>query len=159
MAIWQIVGELIIGFTLLIFSAHYFIKSSANLAYYFKVPRLLIGVLLIGFGTSLPELIVSIFAGLAHSPNIAIGNVIGSNIANIGLVLGVTAICSTIEVDDSFSKFNWPALMIFSLMACYFLYNDNKLSSLEGGLLLLALLIFIFLLIKRSRIDAIAVGT
>ena len=149
---------MLFGFVLLVIGGEYLVRASVGLSFKLNLSKMVIGLTVVSFATSFPELLVSLNAALHGSPAIAINNVIGSNIANIGLVLAVTAICSTIEVDDSFYKFNWPALMIFSLMACYFLYNDNKLSSVEGGLLLLALLIFIFLLIHRSRIDAMAVG-
>jgi cation:H+ antiporter len=112
---------------------------------------MVIGLTVVSFATSLPELLVSLNAALQGSPAIAINNVIGSNIANIGLVLGITAICTTIEVDPSFYKFNWPALLIFSLLVYAFMQNDQQLTSYEGAVLFIALLVFIVLLIKRSR--------
>jgi cation:H+ antiporter len=77
--------------------------------------------------------------------------VIGSNIANIGLVLGITAVISSIGVDKSFYRLNWPAMMLFSLALYYFLYNDNKLSSVEGGILFGALILFLVVLIKGAK--------
>ena len=150
---------MLFGFVLLVIGGDYLVRASVGLSFKLNLSKMVIGLTVVSFATSFPELLVSLNAALQGAPAIAINNVIGSNIANIGLVLGVTAICSTIEVDDSFYKFNWPALMIVSLMACYFLYNDNKLSSVEGGLLLLTLLVFIFLLIKRSKINAVSAAT
>ena len=150
---------MLFGFVLLVIGGEYLVRASVGLSFKLNLSKMVIGLTVVSFATSFPELLVSLNAALQGAPAIAINNVIGSNIANIGLVLGVTAICSTIEVDDSFYKFNWPALMIFSLMAWYFLYNDNKLSSVEGGLLLLTLLVFIFLLIKRSKINAVSAAT
>ena len=150
---------MLFGFVLLVIGGDYLVRASVGLSFKLNLSKMVIGLTVVSFATSFPELLVSLNAALQGAPAIAINNVIGSNIANIGLVLGVTAICSTIEVDDSFYKFNWPALMIVSLMACYFLYNDNKLSSVEGGLLLLILLVFIFLLIKRSKINAVSAAT
>ena len=150
---------MLFGFVLLVIGGEYLVRASVGLSFKLNLSKMVIGLTVVSFATSFPELLVSLNAALQGAPAIAINNVIGSNIANIGLVLGVTAICSTIEVDDSFYKFNWPALMIFSLMAWYFLYNDNKLSSVEGGLLLLTLLVFIFLLIKRSKINALSAAT
>ena len=150
---------MLFGFVLLVIGGEYLVRASVGLSFKLNLSKMVIGLTVVSFATSFPELLVSLNAALQGAPAIAINNVIGSNIANIGLVLGVTAICSTIEVDDSFYKFNWPALMIVSLMACYFLYNDNKLSSVEGGLLLLTLLVFIFLLIKRSKINAVSAAT
>ena len=150
---------MLFGFVLLVIGGDYLVRASVGLSFKLNLSKMVIGLTVVSFATSFPELLVSLNAALQGAPAIAINNVIGSNIANIGLVLGVTAICSTIEVDDSFYKFNWPALMIVSLMACYFLYNDNRLSSVEGGLLLLILLVFIFLLIKRSKINAVSAAT
>jgi cation:H+ antiporter len=76
--------------------------------------------------------------------------VIGSNIANIGLVLGITVLLGTIHVDKTFYKFNWPALMIFSFVFYYFLSNDNTLDAIEGTVLFLSLLLFIAFSIKQS---------
>ena len=150
---------MLFGFVLLVIGGEYLVRASVGLSFKLNLSKMVIGLTVVSFATSFPELLVSLNAALQGAPAIAINNVIGSNIANIGLVLGVTAICSTIEVDDSFYKFNWPALMIVSLMACYFLYNDNRLSSVEGGLLVLTLLVFIFLLIKRSKINAVSAAT
>ena len=150
---------MLFGFVLLVIGGEYLVRASVGLSFKLNLSKMVIGLTVVSFATSFPELLVSLNAALQGAPAIAINNVIGSNIANIGLVLGVTAVCSTIEVDDSFYKFNWPALIIFSSMTCYFLYNDYKLCSVEGGLLLLTLLVFIFLLIKRSKINAVSAGT
>ena len=150
---------MLFGFVLLVIGGEYLVRASVGLSFKLNLSKMVIGLTVVSFATSFPELLVSLNAALQGATAIAINNVIGSNIANIGLVLGVTAICSTIEVDDSFYKFNWPALIIFSSMTCYFLYNDYKLCSVEGGLLLLTLLVFIFLLIKRSKINAVSAGT
>ena len=83
----------------------------------------------VSVATTFPGLLVRLNAALQGAPAIAINNVIGSNIANIGLVLGITAICTTIEVDPSFYKFNWPALLIFSLLLYAFLLLSVYLSS------------------------------
>lgn len=116
---------------------------------------MVIGMTVVSFATSAPELLVSLNAALTGSPAIAINNVIGSNIANIGLVLGITAIVGSIVVDKSFYKLNWPVMMIFSIILYYCLYNDNVLSRVEGILLFSALILFIVILIKSARKDAI----
>ena len=154
MAIWQIVGELIIGFTLLIFSAHYFIKSSANLAYYFKVPRLLVGVLLIGFGTSLPELIVSIFAGLAHSPNIAIGNVIGSNIANIALVAGFATLMMPLLFNTKILRREIPILLCVTIITGGLFYLNAQFGVISGVVLLLIFFVYLYFMYADSTASA-----
>ncbi|GAA3599495.1 calcium/sodium antiporter [Flavivirga amylovorans] len=107
----------------------------------------------VSFATSAPELLVSVQAALSGSPAIAINNVVGSNIANIGLVLGVTAMVGTIAVDKSFYKLNWPVMMVFSIVLYYFLKNDNVLTAKEGGILFVGLIIFLYTLIKKGRKD------
>ena len=141
---------MLIGFVLLVIGGEYLVRASVGLSLKLNLPKMVIGLTVVSFATSFPELLVSLNAALQGAPAIAINNVIGSNIANIGLVLGITAICTTIEVDPSFYKFNWPALLIFSLLVYAFMQNDQQLTSFEGAVLFIALLVFIVLLIKRS---------
>ncbi len=142
---------MILGFVLLVVGGEYLVRASVGLSFKLNLSKMVIGLTVVSFATSVPELLVSLNAALQGVPAIAINNVIGSNIANIGLVLGITAICTTIEVDQSFYKFNWPALIVFSLLIYYFLQNDHQLTSIEGWVLFAALLVFIFLLLKKSR--------
>jgi len=142
---------MILGFVLLVVGGEYLVRASVGLSFKLNLSKMVIGLTVVSFATSVPELLVSLNAALQGAPAIAINNVIGSNIANIGLVLGITAICTTIEVDQSFYKFNWPALIVFSLLIYYFLQNDQQLTSVEGWVLFAALLVFIFLLLKKSR--------
>ena len=141
---------MLIGFVLLVIGGEYLVRASVGLSLKFNLPKMVIGLTVVSFATSFPELLVSLNAAIQGASAIAINNVIGSNIANIGLVLGITAICTTIEVDPSFYKFNWPALLIFSLLLYAFMQNDQQLTSFEGAVLFIALLVFIVLLIKRS---------
>lgn len=143
----------ILGFILLVVGGEFLVRSSVALSFKLSISKMVIGMTVVSFATSAPELLVSLNAALSGSPAIAINNVVGSNIANIGLVLGITALIGTIMVDKSFYKLNWPVMMIFSLLFYQFLRNDNKLSTLEGGLLFGGLLIFIFILIKRARAE------
>jgi cation:H+ antiporter len=112
---------------------------------------MVIGLTVVSFATSLPELLVSLNAALNGSPSIAINNVVGSNIANIGMVLGITAVMGTIYIDKTFYKFTWPALIIFSLAFYFFLYNDNKLDAIEGAVLFLSLILFVILSLKKPN--------
>jgi cation:H+ antiporter len=105
----------------------------------------------VSFATSAPELLVSLQAALDGVTDIALGNVIGSNIANIGLVLGITAIISPLAVDRDFYRLNWPMMMLVSFALYYFLKNDELLSALEGGILFAALIVFLVILIRSSR--------
>ena len=145
---------MILGFVLLVIGGEYLVRASVGLSFKLNLSKMVIGLTVVSFATSVPELLVSLNAALQGAPAIAINNVIGSNIANIGLVLGITAICTTIEVDQSFYKFNWPALIVFSLLVYYFLQNDQQLTSVEGWFLFAALLVFIFLLLKKSKVSS-----
>ena len=107
----------------------------------------------VAFATSLPELLVSLKAAVNGSSSIAINNVIGSNIANIGMVLGLTAIIGNIPVVKSFYRLDWPVMMFFSLLLYLFLYNDNLLSSFEGLILFTSLIIFLFFVIRYNAKD------
>lgn len=145
---------MILAFLLLVVGGEYLVRASVGLSFKLNLSKMVIGLTVVSFATSVPELLVSLNAALQGAPAIAINNVVGSNIANIGLVLGITAICTTIEVDQSFYKFNWPALIIFSLLVYYFIQNDQQLTSLEGWFLFAALLVFIFLLLKKSKVSS-----
>lgn len=145
---------MILGFVLLVIGGEYLVRASVGLSFKLNLSKMVIGLTVVSFATSVPELLVSLNAALQGAPAIAINNVVGSNIANIGLVLGITAICTTIEVDQSFYKFNWPALIVFSLLVYNFLQNDQQLTSVEGWFLFAALLVFIFLLLKKSKVSS-----
>ncbi|MDO5971361.1 calcium/sodium antiporter [Flavivirga aquimarina] len=140
----------ILGFILLVVGGEFLVRSSVALSFKFSISKMVIGMTVVSFATSAPELLVSIQAALTGSPAIAINNVVGSNIANIGLVLGITAIIGTIAVDKSFYKLNWPVMMVFSIVLYYFLKNDNKLTAIEGGILFIGLIFFLFILIKKT---------
>lgn len=143
----------ILGFVLLVVGGEFLVRASVALSFKLSISKMVIGMTVVSFATSAPELLVSLNAALSGSPAIAINNVVGSNIANIGLVLGLTALLGTIWVDKSFYKLNWPVMMIFSLLLFQFLRNDNILSALEGAILFAGLILFIFILIKRARAE------
>ena len=145
----------ILGFTLLVIGGEYLVRSSVALSFKFSISKMVIGMTVVSFATSAPELLVSLQAALSGSPAIAINNVVGSNIANIGLVLGVTALVGSIAVDASFYKLNWPVMMIFSLVLYYFLKNDGVLTAIEGGILFLGLIAFLFILIKNTKKEVV----
>ncbi|MCK5402143.1 MAG: calcium/sodium antiporter [Flavobacteriaceae bacterium] len=141
----------ILGLLLLVVGGEFLVRSSVALSFKFSISKLVIGMTVVSFATSAPELLVSLNAALSGSPAIAINNVVGSNIANIGLVLGITALIGSITIEKSFYKLNWPVMMVFSLGLYYFLSNDNKLTAIEGVILFSALIIFLVVLIKRSK--------
>ena len=141
----------VVGLILLVTGGEFLVRSSIGLSFKLNISKMVIGMTVVSFATSAPELLVSLQAALDGSPAIAINNVIGSNIANIALVLGITAMIGPISVSKDFYKLNWPVMMLFSLVLYYFLWNDNVLTQLEGVLLLLGLAIFLFVLIRSAR--------
>lgn len=145
---------LIVGLVLLVIGGEYLVRSSVALSFKLKLSKLVIGMTIVSFATSAPELLVSLNAALGGSPDIAINNVVGSNIANIGLVLGITALLTTIDVDPSFYKLNWPSMMIFSILLYLFLRNDEVLTFLEGLALFTGLIVFLYILLRQARKSA-----
>ena len=112
---------------------------------------MVIGLTVVSFATSAPELLVSLQAALEGFSDISLGNVIGSNIANIGLVLGLTAMISPLLVDRDFFRFNWPVMMVFSIVLYFFLSSEALLSRKEGILLLVGILVYLVVLLRRAR--------
>lgn len=141
----------ILGLVLLVVGGDFLVRASVGLSFKLKLSKLVIGMTVVSFATSAPELLVSLQAALDGVSDIALGNIIGSNIANIGLVLGITAIISPLIVDEDFYKLNWPMMMLASFALYYFLENDNVLSAVEGLILFVALIIFLIILIRSSR--------
>ena len=142
---------LLIGFVLLVIGGEFLVRSSVALSLKLNISRMVIGLTVVSFATSAPELLVSLQAAIDGFSDISLGNVIGSNIANIGLVLGLTAMVSPLMVDRDFYRINWPIMMVFSIVLYFFLQSNNTLSRIEGGALLLGLAAYLFILIKRSR--------
>lgn len=145
----------VLGFTLLVVGGEFLVRSSVALSFKFNISKMVIGMTVVSFATSVPELLVSLQAALSGSPAIAITNVVGSNIANIGLVLGMTAMVGTIAVDKAFYRLNWPVMMVFSIILYYFLSNDNMLSRFEGTFLFIGIIVFLIFLIKSTKKDTI----
>ncbi|CAL2081774.1 cation:H+ antiporter [Tenacibaculum sp. 190524A05c] len=145
------IAYIILGLLLLVLGGEFLVRSSVGLSFKLNISKMVIGMTVVSFATSAPELLVSLQAAMDGSPAIAINNVIGSNIANIGLVLGITAIIGPIVVSKDFYKLNWPVMMIFSLLLYYFLKNDEVLTRTEGLTLFLGLIIFLIVLIKSAK--------
>ena len=140
-----------LGFFLLVIGGEFIVRSSVALSLKFNISKFVIGMTVVSFATSLPELIVSVNAALNNSPSIAINNVIGSNIANIGLVLGLISILGNITVENNFYKRDWPWMFFFSLLMWFFISQDSVLQNYEGLILFSILIFFTVSLIKKSN--------
>lgn len=144
----------IIGLAILVWSADTFIDGATSLAVRFNMPSFLIGVIILGIGTSAPELVVSALAALSGSPDIALGNAYGSNIINITLVLGVTALISPIIIRSDVIRYDLMLLIAVTALAAIQLHDGN-LSLMDGIVLIMALvsvlLIQIFLSLRSNK--------
>jgi len=142
--------SLLIGFGLLIWSADTFTDNGAKVARIFNISPLIIGLLIFGFGTSAPEMLVSGLAAYDGHPEMSIGNAFGSNIFNIGLVLATTAIIYPITVEKAVLKKEWVFLFVTSLIAG-FLLMDGFLSFMDGLILLALLFLFLIYVFSESK--------
>jgi len=142
---------MLIGFVLLVVGGEFIVRSSVALSLKLSISKIVIGMTVVAFATSLPELIVSINAAFNDSPSIAINNVIGSNIANIGLVLGLTCILGNMYVEKSFYRIDWPVMFAFSILLYFIIARDNVIDQIDGILLFSLLISFIVYLIIVVR--------
>ena len=148
---WLAVITVLIGLAILVWSADMFIDGATTLANSLGVPSFLIGVVILGLGTSAPEMVVSVLAALEGSPELALGNAYGSNIMNIALVLGTTALISPIIIHKSIVKRDLPLLLVITLLAAWQL-RDGQLSQSDGITLLLGLgAVLIFQIVMNLR--------
>lgn len=129
-------GALAAGIIILVFSADKFVEGAAVVAKRLGLPPLLIGMLVIGFGSSAPEMVISALASYEGNPNLALGNAFGSNITNIALILGITALISPIAVESSVLQRELPLLAIATVVVSGLLYLDSSLSRFDGVLLI-----------------------
>lgn len=131
----------------MILGGDWLLKASVNISMKLKISKVVIGMTVVSFATSAPELIVSIKSALDGFPDLALGNVIGSNIANLALVLGVTVCLGRIQVGASFYKLDWPMMMTASILLYLFIGYDLVLDRTEGAILFILLISFLFYLL------------
>ena len=144
---------ILFGIILLSYGGDLLTKSSIDISLKFSVPKIVIGMTVVSFATSAPELIVSLNATLDGLPSFAIGNVLGSNIANIGLVLGIITIIYPITLKQRFYFTDFPLLMISTALFYFIIYTDNQITRTEGFILLIsitAILFYLFIYQKKS---------
>lgn len=137
------------GLILLVWSADRFVEGASASASNLGISTLIIGITIIGFGTSAPEILISVFSVLDDTPNLAIGNALGSNIANIGLILGITALLLPLSFKSELLKREFPALILASALTSWVLW-DARLTFIEGILLLGFLFLVMTYLVRFS---------
>lgn len=142
---------LIIGFVFLIKGADFFVEGASDLATKLKIPSMIIGLTIVAFGTSIPELTVSVTSALSHSNAIAVSNVVGSNIFNMLAVIGITAILYKIDIEKNVLKHDLPLLLISTILLILFIYTGNIISRIEGIIFLIIVIAYVLFLINRSK--------
>ena len=150
-----------LGLFLLIKGGDWLMEAAVNMSLKLNIPKIIIGMTVVSFATSAHELIVSIKAALLGHPDLALGNILGSNVANLAFVLGIVILIAPIGVAKNFYKLDWPMMFLSSLIFYFFVFQDGILSSTEG--LILVILLFVFLLfllffrgktIKENAVEA-----
>jgi cation:H+ antiporter len=159
MAILQSVILLIIGLAILIKGSDFFVESAAYIARHFGVSELIIGLTLVSMGTSLPELGASVYAAYNGSGGIAIGNVVGSNIANIALVLGAVLLLKEITVKKKMLSRDGLVMMAVSLIFIMFVITGDTVGRWEGLLLMVIFSVYIFYLYRQNKVEKLTCET
>ncbi|TDQ30090.1 calcium/sodium antiporter [Tenacibaculum caenipelagi] len=142
---------IVIGLVFLILGGNWLLKAAVAMSLKLNIPKIVIGMTIVSFATSAPELIVSIKSALDGATGLAVGNVIGSNIANLALVLAITVILSPIYVEKSFYKTDWPVMMIASIMLYFFIVDDRTIQTYEGVILFGMLIVFLIYLLRFQK--------
>ncbi len=142
---------IVVGLVLLILGGNWLLKSAVGLSLQLNIPKIVIGMTVVSLATSAPELIVSIKSALDGFPDLALGNVVGSNIANLAFVLAITIILSPIQVERSFYKTDWPMMMLASGLLYVFIAFDGQLVRYEGIILFGLLVAFLIYLLRFQK--------
>lgn len=142
---------LVIGFIMLIKGADWFVEGASKIADHFGIPQLVIGLTIVAFGTSAPEAAVSITAAMNGSASITIGNVVGSNILNILIILGITSVIVPLAVQKSTLKYEIPFVVFVTVFTSFIGLKDGMVSRLDGALLWVLMLMFVLYLLRMAK--------
>jgi cation:H+ antiporter len=141
---------LLVGLIVLVGGGEFLVKGASSLALRMQLSPLVVGLTIVAFGTSAPELFISVQSALQGSPDLAMGNVVGSNICNLALVLGLTAMIFPVPVQKDSLQIDWPMTMGSSILL-FLLVQDQEISFLEGGLFVILLSVYTIFIIVKSR--------
>ena len=142
---------LIVGFVLLIKGADFFVDGSSNVASILKIPTLIVGLTIVAFGTSAPEAAVSITSSLSGSNALALSNVIGSNLFNMMLIIGLCALLKELKIDEKVLKLDLPFLVILTGILTAFILLGWKISRIEGIILIILIIAYVSYLVYNAR--------
>lgn len=145
---------LVIGFVLLVKGADWFVEGASRVAERFGIPQLVIGLTIVAMGTSLPEAAVSVSAALKGSAEITIGNILGSNILNVLLILGLTAVITPVAVQKSTIKYEIPYVVVVSAVLMGIGYADGVVGRLDGVILWILFIMYLLYLLKMAKSGA-----
>lgn len=142
---------LIVGFAMLVKGADWFVDGTAGIARRFGIPQLVIGLTIVAMGTSAPEAAVSITAALKDNAGITIGNVVGSNILSVLIILGVSSVITALSIQSSTIKYEIPYMILITLVLLFMGYTGGSVSRLEGGILWILFLVYLFYLYRLAK--------
>ncbi len=151
MSLWLAILLLVIGFALLIWGADFFVDGASRVAARLKIPQIVIGLTIVAFGTSAPEAAVSISAGLKGSADLAVSNIVGSNILNIGIILGISALITPLAVQKATRKYEMPYVMIVTIILMLLGMFDGKLGWVDGLILWAGMILFLVYLLNIAK--------
>ena len=151
MNLWLAILLLVVGFALLIWGADFFVDGASRVAARLKIPQIVIGLTIVAFGTSAPEAAVSISAGIKGSADLAVSNVVGSNILNIGIILGISALITPLAVQKATRKFEMPYVMIVTIILMLLGMFDGKLGWVDGLILWAGMILFLVYLLNIAK--------
>ena len=146
---------IILGLILLIKGGDLVLDSAVLFSLRLNVPKIVVGMTVVSFATSAPELIVSVNAALNGHPDLAVGNIVGSNIANLALVLGIVVFITPIKIEKVFYKYDWPVMIFVTLLFYFLLKSDYALSFGESVLFIIVLIVYLISLIffQKGRVN------
>ena len=141
----------VVGLSLLVMGGNFLLKSSVDLSLRLSIPKIVVGMTVVSFVTSAPELIVSLDSAVRGYPDLALSNVVGSNIANLGLVMGLALLLGQMDVKRSFYVTDWPVMMAASILFFVFVYGDLMLGRTEGAVMVTTLFLFLVYLLRIQK--------
>lgn len=144
-------GLLVLGFVLLVKGADWFVAGAADIARRLGIPQLIVGLTIVAMGTSMPEAAVSIAAALQGSADITVGNVLGSNILNILIILGLTAVITRVEIQESTLRYEIPFMMVATVLLLVLGYTGYSITFVEGVVLWALFLLFLGYLFRSAK--------
>ena len=145
---------LLVGFIFLVKGADWFVDGAASIAKKMGIPQLIIGLTIVAMGTSMPEAAVSITAAMQQNAGITIGNVVGSNILNIFIILGITALITNVKIQKSTIRYEIPFMIFITIILMIFGMTDMKINFIEGvflWILFIAYLVYLFIMARNSE--------